>query len=330
MATTKRPSPVTKNVALAVLALGIPRNVARASIVVASGVSTSSIGQGVLGLRRGLRDLGDLLVLGVPAGVAEDQGVLAVVVEDHELVGPGPAHDPDVGADGDRVEPESLEDPLVGAVLLPIAHVEPGVVEVAAVGVLHDELADADEAAARAWLVPELRLEVVELHRELPVALDDVAQEEGDDLLVGHGQDHVPVAAVLEPHELRPDLVVATAVLPHLGGVDDGHLELLAADRVHLLADDLLDSLGHPEPEREQRIDPGSELAHVPGAQQQAMGRHLRLGRVVAERGEEQLREAHGAKDTGRPSADAATPRPDRTLTIPPDSGYPRRRGRRS
>ena len=46
MATTKRPSPVTKNAALAVLLLGIPRNVARASIVVASGVSTSSIGSG--------------------------------------------------------------------------------------------------------------------------------------------------------------------------------------------------------------------------------------------------------------------------------------------
>ena len=95
-------------------------------------------------------------------------------------MGPGAAHDPDVGPDGDRVEPEALEDRLVGAVLLAIAHVEPGVVEVAAVGVLHDELADADQAAARARLIAELRLEVVELDRELAIALDDVAQEEGD------------------------------------------------------------------------------------------------------------------------------------------------------
>ena len=40
-----------------------------------------------------------------------------MVVEDHELVGARAAHDPDVGADGDRLEPEPFEDPLVGPVL---------------------------------------------------------------------------------------------------------------------------------------------------------------------------------------------------------------------
>ena len=38
MATTNRPSPATKNAALAVRDLGTPRKVASASIVVASGV----------------------------------------------------------------------------------------------------------------------------------------------------------------------------------------------------------------------------------------------------------------------------------------------------
>ena len=65
--------------------------------------------QRVLGLRVGLADLGDLLVLGVAALVAEDEGVLAELVEDHELVCAGAAHDPDVGADRDRLEPEALE-----------------------------------------------------------------------------------------------------------------------------------------------------------------------------------------------------------------------------
>ena len=185
--------------------------------------------------------------------------------------------------------PRRLKIRLVGAVLLPIAHVEPGVVEVAAVGVLHHELADADQAATRARLVAELRLEVVELDGELAIALDDVAQQKGDDLLVGHRKDHVPVAAVLEPHQLGPDLVVAAAVLPHLGGVDDGHLQLLAADRVHLFANDLLDALGHPEPQRQQRVQPRAQLAHVPRPDQQPVGRHLGLRGVVAERGEEQV-----------------------------------------
>ena len=115
MAATNRSSPVTKNVAFAVLDFGTPRNVASASIVVVSGVSTSSIARRSSGRRIRLADGGDLLVVGEVAVVAQDERVLAEVVDDHELVGPGAAHDPDVGADGDGVEAEPLEDPLVRA-----------------------------------------------------------------------------------------------------------------------------------------------------------------------------------------------------------------------
>ena len=151
-----------------------------------------------------------------------------------------------------------------------------------------------------ARLVAELRLEVVDHHRQLAVALDDVAQQERDDLLVGHRQDHVPAAAVLEPDQLRADLVVAAALPPDLGRVDDRHLHLLAADRVHLLADDLLDAVADALAERQQRVDPGAELADVAGPEQQPVRRHLGVGGIVAERGEEQVGQAHGAKDSGR------------------------------
>ena len=43
---------------------------------------------------------------------------------------------------------------------------------------------------------------------------------------------------------------------------------------------------------------PGAELADVAGPQQQAVRRHLGLGRVVAEGGEEEVGQAHGAKDS--------------------------------
>ena len=66
------------------------------------------------------------------------------------------------------------------------------------------------------------------------------------------------------------------------------------ADPVHLLADDLLDPLVDPEAERQQRVDPGAELADVARPDEQAMRRHLGIGRVVAERGEEELGESHG------------------------------------
>ena len=62
--------------------------------------------QEVLGLRTGLADDRDLLVVGEIAVVAQDEGVLAEVVDDHELMGAAAAHDPDVRPDRDRIEPE--------------------------------------------------------------------------------------------------------------------------------------------------------------------------------------------------------------------------------
>ena len=111
---------------------------------------------------------------------------------------------------------------------------------------------------------------------------------------MGHRQDHLAIGAVLEPDELGADLEVPAALLPQVGRMDDRHLHLLAADPVDLLADDLLDPLRHPEPERQEAVDAGAQLADVAGPDEQPVRRHLGLGRVVAERGEEQLAQAHG------------------------------------
>ncbi len=175
-----------------------------------------------------------------------------------------------------------------------VAGIETVVVAIAAVGVLHDELADADQPTPAARLVAELRLEVVDDHGQLAIRLDDVLEEQRDDLLVSHRQDHVPFAAVLEADHLRADLEVATAVLPDLGRMDHRHLHLLAADPVDLLADHLLDAVGRPFAQGQQRVDARSELTDIAGAQQQSMRRHLRFGWVVAQGGEEEGRKSHG------------------------------------
>ena len=39
---------------------------------------------------------------------------------------------------------------------------------------------------------------------------------------------------------------------------------------------------------------PGAELAEVAGPDEQTVRRHLGVGRIVAERGEEQVAQAHG------------------------------------
>jgi hypothetical protein len=134
-----------------------------------------------------------------------------------------------------------------------------------------------------------LGLEVIDLLRELPPRPDDVREQQADDLLVGHGQDHVASVAVLEPGQLGPDRVVAATRPPDVGRMDDRHLDLLAADRVLLLPDDLLDAVVDALAERQQGVDPGTELADVAGADEQSMRRHLDVGGIIAERGEEKV-----------------------------------------
>ncbi len=218
------------------------------------------------------------------------------------------AHDPDIACDDLRLEPETLEDPNVGALLRLVTGVEACLVQVAAVGILHDEFTDAEKAAAGAGLVAPFRLEVVEHHGQLAIRPDDVGEEQPHDFLMGHCQDHLPAGPVLEPRQLRPDRVVPATGLPDVGRMDNRHLDFLAADPIHLLADHLFDPLADPEAERQQRIDAGSELTDVAGPDKQPMRRHVRVGRIVAERGEEELAQAHGGKNSRRGSLLAFRP----------------------
>ena len=111
-------------------AVGISSSAASVAIVSVPGVATSSVGIGSSGSTSGLRTARDLLVGGVAAGVAEDERVLAVLVEDHELVRAAAAHHADVARHGDRLQPEPGEDPLVRPVVKLVAVVQPSLVDV--------------------------------------------------------------------------------------------------------------------------------------------------------------------------------------------------------
>src|SRR5204862_7774928 len=82
-------------------------------------------------------------------------------------------------------------------------------------------------------------------------------------------------------------------------GWDDRHLHPLAAEPVLRLADDLLDAVVHPLAEREERVDPRPERADVARSQEKAVGGHLDVGGIVAERGEEELGKTHRRRIAG-------------------------------
>src|SRR4029077_3516383 len=116
--------------------------------------------------------------------------------------------------DAEGFHADALERPLVGTALALELHGQPVLVPIERVGVLHDELAQADQSGARPWLVPLLDRDVVEQLWKQPVAVQ-LARMERDRLLMRQRQHELRASPVLEPEDLLDE--VAAALLPKLG-----------------------------------------------------------------------------------------------------------------
>ncbi len=135
--------------------------------------------------------------------------------------------------------------------------VEAGLVDVEGVGVLHDELADAEEAGLGAGLVAELGLDLIPDLGELFVAAELLAGDVGHDLFVSHGEAELGTLAVLEAEHVLAHAGPSAAGLPHFFGIEGGEEKLLS-DLVHLFADDGDDFVYGAIAEEEVGVDTGA------------------------------------------------------------------------
>ena len=108
---------------------------------------------------------------------------------------------PASACDDDVLEAEPREDALVGVALRLVARVEPRVGVVERVGVLHRELATAQEAGAGPRLVAVLVLDLVDRQRQVLVRGVEVLHEQREDLLVRRREQVVGALAVLQPED---------------------------------------------------------------------------------------------------------------------------------
>ena len=235
------------------------------------------------------------------------------------------AHHADVGLDAVEAQAGALHDAVVRGDVELVALLEPRGVAVERVGVLHDELARAQDAGARARLVALLDLDVVEDQRQVAIGADDLRDVQRDRLLVRHREHEIRALAVGEL-EQRLDVVAARSP-PDLGWLEHGHQHLLAPDRVYLLADDRYSPLMHPPPGWQPRPHPRTHLPDQAGAHHQlvrdglGVGGSLLLGRKQVG-GEPRHRDrslAHGGRSnqplTGASAADRGDAFPPRWTT---------------
>ena len=139
-----------------------------------------------------------------------EYGAFAGVGENDELVAQIAANGAGVGTHRDCGQAHAVKCIQVGAEHLPVGCARAFLRQVERVGVLHQELAAPHHAETGADLVAELPLLVIEVQRQLLVALHVGAEDVGDQLFVGGAEQHLAVMPVLDAqHFLAVRLIPA-------------------------------------------------------------------------------------------------------------------------
>ncbi len=206
-----------------------------------------------------------------------------------------PTDDASVRLDRECPQPAPREDAGVGVIHFLVADLRGFVAHVETVGVLHDELARAHQAEARADFVAEFHLDLIKVFRKLAVRVDLGRDEERDDFLVRGAEHPFTPGAVVGLEEGIAHRFVTAALLPDFGRLERGHEDFDGAGAVHFLADDLLDLAQRAQARRQEGIDAAREFADEAGAQEEFVREDFRFRRRLAEGGNEGVGPAHGA-----------------------------------
>ena len=240
-------------------------------------------------------DSGQFQVGGVVRHRGAHYDVLSRVGGNHELVGEASAYVAGIGGHHAELEPASLEHADIGVVHGLVGRVRRLVGNVEAVGVLHYELARPHDPEPRTYLVPELRLYLVEIDRKLLVGADFSPDDVRYYLLVGRSQAEIALSPVLEAQKLLSVIIPSLGLHPGLGGKHRGHQKLYGSRPVHLVAHYVLDLSHAPEAEGQVVVYPGRELSYHARPHHEPVAHHLGVRRVFLDRGYEEGRKSHQA-----------------------------------
>ena len=230
------------------------------------------------------------------AVIADQDQVFPGLRRHHEFLGCGTSDGTAVGIDGNRLQPTALEHLPVGLIHPCIGGLQIGLVGMEGVGVLHDEFTTAHQTEAGPDLIPELGLNLIKVHRQLPVGPQHFPRQGGDHLFMGGTEAEFAALAILQvKHDSLAGCVAlpATAAFPEFRGMQLGQQRLQGAGPVHLLPHDGGDALQHLPHQGKVGIDAGTDPANETPTQQQLMGSDLSFRWHIAQRHQHQAGDAH-------------------------------------
>ena len=209
-----------------------------------------------------------------------------------ELFTAGATHRAGLCGHNDNLQAQALKDALVCGAVRHVRLVQALIVNVEGVGVLHDELAAAQQTRAGARLIAVLGLNLVQVDRQVLVGGVQVLHQQGEHFLVGGRQQHVCTLTVLEAEEVIAVLVPAVSCLVGLAGQQCGEVNFLRANSVHLFTDDVLDLAQYLQAQRQPGVHAGGCAADVTGADQQLVAGDLGIYGVLAQSAHEEVGKA--------------------------------------
>ena len=105
-----------------------------------------------------------------------------------EFLGARTAHRTRHRRNDDVFQAQALKDTLVGVALILVGNIQPGIVNIEGIRILHDKFAATDQTRARTRFIAILRLDLVDSQRKILVGGILILHQEGKHLLVGRGQ----------------------------------------------------------------------------------------------------------------------------------------------
>ena len=185
------------------------------------------------------------------------------------------------GLNGPEFQSASSKDADVGVHHLLVPHVQPLLIDVKGIRVLHDEFSGPHDAKARSDLIPKFGLDLVENERHLSIRSDLFSGDVRHDLLMGRPQAEVPIVSIFQPAQFLSIGLPAMALLPNLCGLDKGKQDLNGAGTVHLFANDRLDLSNGSKTQGKVGVDACCQFQDHARPKHQLMAWDIRLSRVL-------------------------------------------------